>query len=98
MIEGINAEKRGAANAAESFEDIRKSTSLIKENVESLNASVVELKDANKVIIDSIQTISAISEEVSAHAGQTSQAEEKNTEILSGIAEKMEGLMKVMKK
>ena len=60
-----------------------------------LTESVEELKVANQEIADSVQTISAISEEVSAHANETLAAEEENMVNLRRIAEKSEELLKV---
>ena len=66
MIDGINEEKTGASNAEESFESIEDSTRAIQKNADTLSRSISELQNANKEIIDSIQTISAISQQVSA--------------------------------
>lgn len=93
MIAGINEEKQSTANTANSFETIQTNTFAIRDNIETLVHSITELKDANLVIVDSIQTISAISEEVSAHASETMSAEEENAEILDTIASKMQELI-----
>lgn len=63
------------------------------EKVESLVSSIAELKDANDRIVDSIQTISAISQEVSAHANQTAAAEEKNAHVIDNMDSKMHKLI-----
>ena len=52
-----------------------------------------DLTDANRLIADSVQTISAVSEEVSAHAAETSSAEEENAAILKRIDNRMHELM-----
>ena len=64
-----------------------------------MNGSIVrlteilsELVKANTDIIDSIQTISGVSEEVSAHASETFNAEEDNADKLKEISEFMEDL------
>ena len=44
-------------------------------------------------ISDSVQTLSAISEELTAHAHETLEAENKNTDILDTIASKMQELV-----
>ena len=46
-----------------------------------------------QVISDSVQTLSAISEELTAHAHETLEAENKNTDILDTIASKMQELV-----
>ncbi len=87
MIEGIHEEKQSTKETAESFDNIQDNTYGIRENVEKLSGDIEELKEANYVIMDSIQSISAISEEVSSHAGETMSAQEQNVEILNKIAE-----------
>ncbi|MCI8668797.1 MAG: chemotaxis protein [Lachnospiraceae bacterium] len=96
MISGINEEKQTTVNTADSFNSIQTNTFSIRDSIETLTSSITELKDANLVIVDSIQTISAISEEVSAHASETMTAEEDNAEILETIASKMEELIKLV--
>lgn len=92
MIEGINEERKSTQNTADSFDMIKENTTSIRDNIEHLAQGIIELKNANQEIVDSIQTISAISEEVTAHAGETMNAEEKNAEILARIGERMQEL------
>ena len=89
MISGIQEEKIGARHSADSFEMIQESTLSIRVEVENLMKHVTDLKMANEEIVDSIQTISAISEQVSAHAGETLDAEVENTRIVSRISQMM---------
>lgn len=98
MIEGINAEKQSTENTAESFSHIRTNTLSVRDNIDALSQNIEELKQANAVIVDSIQTISAISEELSAHAGETMASEEENSRILDKIAEEMENLVEMIEK
>lgn len=93
MIEGINAEKESTANTAASFGEIEKHTHGIRDNVLQLTESVEQLKAANQEIADSVQTISAVSEEVSAHANETLEAEEENMRYLAVIAGKSQELI-----
>lgn len=85
MIDGINEEKQSTENTAASFENIQQNTLAVQQEVESLAHSIEELREANTLIVDSIQTISAISEEVSAHANETASAEEKNADTINQI-------------
>lgn len=94
MISGINEEKQGAADAVESFETIQVSTYAIRDNMEKLGRTVAELRESNQVIVDSVQTISAISEEVSAHAGETMNSEEENALVMEEIAEILQELLR----
>ncbi len=98
MISGINEEKQGAEDAVESFETIQISTYAIRDNMENLRRTVIELKESNQVIVDSVQTISAISEEVSAHADETMNAEEENAMVMDEITEILQGLVILTKK
>lgn len=93
MIAGIDEEKQGAANTADSFSEIQNNTYAIRDSAKDLMNHIVELKEANNEIVDSIQTISAISEEVSAHASDTLESEEANTSILDKMKEKMQELL-----
>ncbi len=93
MVSGINDEKQGALNAAEGFENIQMNTYAIRDNTEVLVKTISELKEANQMIVDSVQTISAISQEVAAHAGETMRAEEENAIVMEEIARIMQELV-----
>ena len=70
----------------------RSNTRAIQKNADTLSRSISELQNANKEIIDSIQTISAISQQVSAHAGETMQAEEENLNVMQDVSAIMQKL------
>lgn len=93
MINGINEQKQSTANTVNSFNTIQSNTYSIKDNITDLTHNVIKLKEANQVIVDSIQTISAVSEEVSAHSNETMNSEEENAIVLDRIATKMQELM-----
>ena len=57
----------------------------MKKQSNHLSVAVENLADANKEIVDSIQTISAITEEVSAHSSETYTASEMNQNILKEV-------------
>ena len=59
--------------------------------------SIEELKVANEMIVDSIQTISAISQEVSAHASETVSSEEETSSIIDEIDHRMHQLIEYIK-
>lgn len=96
IVAGIKEQETGAGNVSDSFGMIFSNTVSVKENMEGLAHNIDELKGANQVIVDSVQTISAITEEVSAHAGETLEAQENNTEILEKITAKMKELMEAI--
>ena len=94
MIDGIGSQKEGTMHAADSFIAIEDSSHAIVDNLGRMLQDVEALKAANQEIVDSIQTISATTEEVSAHASETLEAEERNSEILQKITEKMNAMAK----
>lgn len=98
MIDGIQEEKQSSVTATESFKSIESNTIEINNNITTLEHSIDELKVSNLEIVDSIQTISAISEEVSAHATETMNSEDKNAEILELISSKMQNLIELVNK
>lgn len=98
MIDGISTEKVSTKNTADSFKNIESNTFAIRDNVNKLTEHIKELEKANKEIVDSVYTISAISEEVSAHANETLAAEESNVNILEGIAHKAKELIDKIQK
>ena len=93
MIDGINGEKESTANTAKVFGQIKANSSSVHEQLDGLADNILKLKNANDAISDSIQTISAVSEEVSAHSSETLDQENKNSEILKRIDTKMNELM-----
>ncbi|MBR2403534.1 MAG: hypothetical protein IKB01_12355 [Lachnospiraceae bacterium] len=70
---------------SESFNKISTSTKSIGNQVELMERIIRSLEVANEGIVDSIQTISAITEEVSAHSGETYDACEKNSAMVQEV-------------
>ena len=95
MIDGINEEKQSTANTAESFRNIHDNTVTVQQNVMNLARDIRELKEANLVIVESVQRISGVSEEVAANANQTMEAEENNVEILARISKRMQDVLEL---
>ena len=98
MIDDIKEEKHSTDSTADSFAVIRESTLSVRDNIESLSEHIHDLKEANTLIADSVQMVSAVSEEVSAHASETSAAEEENATILARIDERMQSLLDVIER
>ena len=97
MIDGINTEKSSTENTAKSFDNIQTNTYTVRDNVSRLSSNIDELKQANSVIVDSIQTISAVSEQLSAHAAETTSTEDANIKILESINTRMHSLIDTIK-
>lgn len=77
---------------AEQFKQMEDATKVAASKVHELEGSVVQLEISNKSIVESIQNISAISEEVSAHAQITYERSVDNNEILKNIKQYAENL------
>ena len=86
MISMIESQNETTEKTAESFTVIEKNSDNVYGHSNELAAYVTKLADANKKIIDSISTISAISEEVAAHASDTLCATESNNVIVEELA------------
>lgn len=92
MLEDINLEKEITESTAKSFNQISDSADVMNGNVVRLTEILTELVSANTDIIDSIQTISGVSEEVSAHANETLDAEDDNVKRLEEVSTLMNEL------
>ncbi|MCR5830175.1 MAG: hypothetical protein K6F93_07530 [Lachnospiraceae bacterium] len=99
MVETINhlletGEEEGkcATMTSSSFSRISEIVDVIKEHTASLDSLVDRLADANKEIVNSVQTASAVTEEVTAHANQTYSVSEDNKRIVGHVNEIVEGL------
>lgn len=86
MISMIESQNETTEKTAESFTVIEKNSDNVYGQSNELAAYVTKLADVNKKIIDSISTISAISEEVAAHASDTLSATESNNVIVEELA------------
>lgn len=86
MISMIESQNETTEKTAESFTVIEKNSDNVYGQSNELAAYVTKLANANKKIIDSISTISAISEEVAAHASDTLSATESNNVIVEELA------------
>ena len=85
MIDMIKGQKDVTGAAADSFKIIDDNSENVYVNSEKLSDSVKELEEANKQIIESISTISAISEEVAAHVNRTNETSNHNVELVEGV-------------
>lgn len=90
-----NAKQNDAAGTvAVSFEKIAGSTKDADENSHMLDKVVSNLAEANVVIVESVQTISAVMEEMSAHSTETYNTCNKNTDIVNQVTDLVENLNK----
>ncbi|MCM1467338.1 MAG: methyl-accepting chemotaxis protein [Alistipes sp.] len=81
-IQGEKAER-----AVESFKGIDRAVKEVGEQSASLERAVNDLAVANGEIVENIQTISAITEEVTAHSSETYSSSEENDRTASEVME-----------
>ena len=87
LMKGNEEQNVCADSAAESLKRIEDSTNVANSESKALEKVVESLETANNTIIDSISTVSAVSEEVSAHATDTLEIAEQNEEIVTSVSE-----------
>lgn len=92
LIKSNEEQSASADETARDFAIITENINGIKEKSDDLNSIVVKLASSNKEIVDSIQTVSAITEEVSAHSNETYSASEDNQNVLSQVRELVDTL------
>ncbi|MGN0161093.1 MAG: chemotaxis protein, partial [Lachnospiraceae bacterium] len=92
-INKLQSEK--VSRTAENFEGIEKVSLDLGKQARMLSGAVKDLATANSGIVDSIQTISAITEEVTAHSGETYNSSEDNEKTaidVTGLMEEINNL------
>lgn len=89
-----NAEEQNvvASSTADSFTKIASKNRQVSDEAESMSQLVVELQEANELIIRGIETISAVTEEVTAHSNETLESTEENQMITNEVGNIVEGL------
>ncbi len=89
-----NAEEQNvvANSTADSFGKISVKNRQVVEEAEKMGQLVVELQEANELIMRGIETISAVTEEVTAHSNETLESTEENNMITSEVGSIVEGL------
>lgn len=85
-----NAESTGVVK--NTFTGITSGTEDISRRTEELLHIITDLEDANKDIVENIQTISAITEEISAHANETFNACDENIRMVDSVSHIVENL------
>ncbi len=85
LIDSNRIQNESAQVTSGSFDRIVESAEKIREDSGELSNIVGRLASANNEIVESIQTISAITEEVSAHSSTTCTTTEANREIVEDV-------------
>ena len=92
LVESNDLQNQYAKETSKDFVAISAKTDDIATLSERLSKIIVELANANSAIVDSVQNISAITEEVSAHATETFDESEVNLEIVKEVGQLVENL------
>lgn len=85
LLEAGEEESKCAEETTENFDRIAEKVREITERSSEMARAVDKLATANEEIVNSIQTISAITEEVNSHANETYASSEANQQIVSHI-------------
>lgn len=92
MLHNAEEQNEVANNTAHCFEEISTKVDAVYHEVESLDELVAGLTSANEQVIKGIETISAITEEVTAHSNQTLETSETNQSIAGEVEQMVETL------
>lgn len=92
MIENSNAQNTAANNTALSFRQIASATEEVYRESSVLKDLVSDLTKANQSIVSGIETISAATEEVTAHSNETFENCAENTNIATEVGHIVEEL------
>ena len=87
LVDSNKAQNESAEVTSESFSKIVDSIRNIRTDSQNLTGVVSKLVSANHEIVESIQTISAITEQVSAHSTTTCEATQQNEKIVEDVQE-----------
>ena len=86
MMKNVEVQNQATDNTARSFGQIAVCIEKVGKESHSLENLVVELSDANSEIIRGIETISAATEEVTAHSSETLESSEENNSITGEVS------------
>ena len=85
FVDGNKLQQQVAIQTVDNYGMIEKDAAEIERNTALLGDVVSKLAEANHQIVESIQNISAITEEVSAHSNETYDSSQKNAEIVDEV-------------
>ena len=94
LMDNNTKQNESAATVADSFEKIAESTQNVDEQSRMLEKVVSDLAVANSGIVESVQTLSAIMQQVSAHSNETYNVSDRNTDIVNQVSALVETLNK----
>lgn len=85
MLSNSNEQNQVVNDTAKNFEEITAKVASVSEASTKLQELVNNLNIANQQVISGIETISAVTEEVTAHSNETVEISEKNSDIADEV-------------
>lgn len=92
LLQIDDEESKCASETADSFKKISGTVDIIKQHTADLDDLVGRLSQANDDIVNSIQTTSAVTEEVTAHATETYDVSLQNQEVVNALGDLVKSL------
>lgn len=92
MVNNAKEQNVVASNTADSFSKIVVKNRQVENEAVEMSRLVLDLAEANALIMKGIETISAVTEEVTAHSNETLESTEENSMITSEVGSIVEGL------
>ncbi len=92
LLQIDDEESKCAADTADSFNKISGTVDIIKQHTTDLDDLVGRLSQANEDIVNSIQTTSAVTEEVTAHATETYDVSLQNQDVVNSLGDLVNSL------
>ena len=97
-VANANEENAAAGEASKRFEEITDSMNGLAEQIKEVDAKMDSLVEANNAIVDSVNTLSATSEEISASTQEACVTSDKNVTLVKKFADAMENILQQMEK
>lgn len=92
MINVSENQNKAVNDTARSFEKIAEKNDRVYDEAGKLDNLVHELDEANQAIVEGIETISGVTEEVTAHSTETLKVSEDNSTITQEVGQTISGL------
>ncbi|MGN0414027.1 MAG: methyl-accepting chemotaxis protein [Agathobacter sp.] len=97
MLDNSDAQNQVVNDTAENFEEISVKAEAVYYDAGKLQELVTDLNTANEQVVKGIETISAVTEEVTAHSNETLEISEKNSNIADEVERIVEELNSLAK-
>lgn len=96
-VECSNQENSFAQTATDKFELISERIKELAKEIEDINGKIDELHEANNMIVDNINTLSATSQEISASTQEATDLSSQNVTMVDSFAKDMEDVLRKVK-